>query len=286
MDLDLSPLADPVRLLAAVADGRPVVGGQIHTDRRGNVTTYRLWNYGVDAAAMEPEHEVGVSAEVIPAVLAATGPVAVVGHTSTTGTPEHNRTLSRARAEAVRDLLVTEGVPSDRVHAMAFGESGRGGDDVEDPFARAVRIMVAGTSAPSPPPPDRPTSVPRPPDEAVDHLIMTDPVAEKFWYDAVVLTYVPDLLNILGPTSSGLRGRWIVLDADFMQIGARGLVEAERPDAVERYERDREKVLDWVWRDYSHTLELQGRGFNQSYEVVDEAGRVVDRPFAGREGLL
>ena len=288
MELDLSPLAAPVRLLATVATGAPVDGGQTHRDRRGNVVVYRLWNYGVDASAMEPEHEVSVSADVVPEALATSGPVAVVGHASTTGTAEHNRTLSVARASAVGRLLIDEGVAPERVSVMGFGESPRANDEAEDPFERAVRVVVVGVPAPVEPAPDGPGSVPRPPDAAIDHLVETDPIAEKYWYDAVMLTYVPDILNVLGPSSAGLGnfGRWVVVDLLKMADSTRDLLAAEHPDAPERLRRDRKKVLDWVWRDYTHTLGLQGRGFNPSYEVVDETGRVVDRPFAGREDLL
>ncbi len=106
MDLDLSPLAAPVRLLATVAAGAAVNGGQIHRDRRGNVVVYRLWNYASTRRRWRPEHEVSVSADVVPEALATSGPVAVVGQASTMGasaprTPRRARTESQRRADAL-----------------------------------------------------------------------------------------------------------------------------------------------------------------------------------------
>lgn len=48
--------------------------------------------------------------------------VEVVGHTDSTGSAEYNDTLSRARAEAVRQYLITHGVSSARLRASGAGE--------------------------------------------------------------------------------------------------------------------------------------------------------------------
>lgn len=49
--------------------------------------------------------------------------VAVEGHTDNTGKPEKNQALSEARANAVRDFLVEQGVPADKVTAVGKGEA-------------------------------------------------------------------------------------------------------------------------------------------------------------------
>jgi outer membrane protein OmpA-like peptidoglycan-associated protein len=49
--------------------------------------------------------------------------VGVEGHTDNTGTAEKNQALSEKRAEAVRDFLVSTGVPSDRVTAVGKGDT-------------------------------------------------------------------------------------------------------------------------------------------------------------------
>ena len=49
--------------------------------------------------------------------------IAVEGHTDNVGTPAKNQTLSEKRAEAVRDFLVSAGVPADRVTAVGKGDT-------------------------------------------------------------------------------------------------------------------------------------------------------------------
>jgi outer membrane protein OmpA-like peptidoglycan-associated protein len=48
--------------------------------------------------------------------------VEVQGHTDNSGTPEHNKTLSEQRAEAVRLWLVQHGVVADRLIARGYGQ--------------------------------------------------------------------------------------------------------------------------------------------------------------------
>ena len=47
--------------------------------------------------------------------------VRIEGHTDSTGTAEHNRDLSRRRAESVRAFLVKSGVDGRRLSAQGFG---------------------------------------------------------------------------------------------------------------------------------------------------------------------
>lgn len=49
--------------------------------------------------------------------------IVVEGHTDSVGAPEMNQELSRKRAAAVRDALVSNGVSSDRVSVEGFGAS-------------------------------------------------------------------------------------------------------------------------------------------------------------------
>ena len=48
--------------------------------------------------------------------------IVVEGHTDSEGADEPNMTLSRARAQAVRDHLVSRGVPQDRISSVGKGE--------------------------------------------------------------------------------------------------------------------------------------------------------------------
>lgn len=47
----------------------------------------------------------------------------VEGHTDNTGTESHNMDLSIRRAQAVKNLLIQQGVSSSRIEAIGFGES-------------------------------------------------------------------------------------------------------------------------------------------------------------------
>jgi len=49
--------------------------------------------------------------------------VAIEGHTDSVGSDEKNQQLSEKRANAVRDYLVSSGVPADRVTATGKGEA-------------------------------------------------------------------------------------------------------------------------------------------------------------------
>jgi outer membrane protein OmpA-like peptidoglycan-associated protein len=49
--------------------------------------------------------------------------VEVQGHTDSSGTPDHNKSLSEDRAEAVRAWLVAHGVPTDRLVAHGYGQT-------------------------------------------------------------------------------------------------------------------------------------------------------------------
>ena len=47
----------------------------------------------------------------------------VAGHTCSIGTDEYNMGLSQRRADAVRNYLISKGVPADRLTAKGYGES-------------------------------------------------------------------------------------------------------------------------------------------------------------------
>ncbi|MDR1050231.1 MAG: OmpA family protein [Deltaproteobacteria bacterium] len=51
------------------------------------------------------------------------GVVTIAGHTDAKGTDEYNMELGRKRAQAVRDILVKNGVPAERLEVQSFGKS-------------------------------------------------------------------------------------------------------------------------------------------------------------------
>jgi outer membrane protein OmpA-like peptidoglycan-associated protein len=72
---------------------------------------------------------------------APSGAIVVEGHTDSTGSQAANEELSRRRAEAVRDFLITHGVDRDRIRAVGLGPS-RPVADNKTPEGRANNRRV------------------------------------------------------------------------------------------------------------------------------------------------
>lgn len=71
--------------------------------------------------------------------------LAVVGHSDTKGTKEHNISLSLERANVVRDLLVQKGIPQDCMVISSHGEGNpviQTADEVDEPQNRRVEVVV------------------------------------------------------------------------------------------------------------------------------------------------
>ncbi len=65
----------------------------------------------------------------------------IEGHTDSTGPTEHNEELSEARAESVKDALVSYGVEAERIETEGFGES-RPVESNETTFGRVQNRRV------------------------------------------------------------------------------------------------------------------------------------------------
>jgi outer membrane protein OmpA-like peptidoglycan-associated protein len=70
--------------------------------------------------------------------------IRVTGHTDTVGTPERNETLGSDRANAVKDVLLSEGVPEEKIQAQSKGETAPAvstKDEKPEPRNRRVEVQ-------------------------------------------------------------------------------------------------------------------------------------------------
>jgi outer membrane protein OmpA-like peptidoglycan-associated protein len=77
-------------------------------------------------------------------------PIVVEGYTDSVGSESNNLKLSQDRANAVRNFLISKGLPSDKLSAVGKGKSSPvASNDTADGRAnnRRVEIVVAGGSA-------------------------------------------------------------------------------------------------------------------------------------------
>jgi outer membrane protein OmpA-like peptidoglycan-associated protein len=71
--------------------------------------------------------------------------ISVVGHTDTVGSKEYNLTLSKNRANSVRDLLVQKGVDLNYIKTTSHGKENpliKTEDNVSEPKNRRVEVIV------------------------------------------------------------------------------------------------------------------------------------------------
>jgi outer membrane protein OmpA-like peptidoglycan-associated protein len=65
--------------------------------------------------------------------------VVVTGHADAAGDAQYNQALSERRSEAVRDILIAQGVPADAIRIEAQGEAQASGDPSRD---RRVDVQI------------------------------------------------------------------------------------------------------------------------------------------------
>jgi len=71
--------------------------------------------------------------------------ISIIGHTDTTGSDEYNMRLSSARAETVRDILVSYGIQSGQIELRYHGKRDPlipTGDNIREPRNRRVEVIV------------------------------------------------------------------------------------------------------------------------------------------------
>ncbi|MDN3644809.1 OmpA family protein [Pontixanthobacter aestiaquae] len=83
--------------------------------------------------------------------------IAITGHTDNSGPEPGNLALSRERANAVRNALISRGIPADGLRAIGRGSSNPvDGLDPADPANRRIEFSVIATEPLAPTPVDTP----------------------------------------------------------------------------------------------------------------------------------
>lgn len=106
--------------------------------------TYLVF-FNLNSARLTPEAEDIVARAVTTAKGKGDAPIAITGFTDTTGTPQYNLRLSKRRAEAVADAMVSRGVSAGRITTDGVGENNLlvpTGDGVAEPQNRRAQIAI------------------------------------------------------------------------------------------------------------------------------------------------
>ena len=106
----------------------------------GHVAIYGIY-FDVDKDVLKPESEVALNHILELLKLDGKLVLEVQGHTDNTGTPEHNKPLSDARAASVVKWLVAKGVADKRLKPKGYGETVPVGDN-KTPEGRAKNRRV------------------------------------------------------------------------------------------------------------------------------------------------
>jgi OOP family OmpA-OmpF porin len=81
--------------------------------------------FDFDKAVLKPEGKAAIDSQIISklAGVQKLELVLVTGHTDRIGTQRYNQRLSERRADAVRDYLVSRGVPRDKIETLGMGKT-------------------------------------------------------------------------------------------------------------------------------------------------------------------
>ena len=81
--------------------------------------------FDFDKAILKPEGKAAIDSEIISKLSSVQKLelVLVTGHTDRIGSQQYNQRLSERRADAVRDYLVSRGVPRDRIETLGMGKT-------------------------------------------------------------------------------------------------------------------------------------------------------------------
>jgi OmpA-OmpF porin, OOP family len=124
-DPDLVPKAPPPPPAAPPAPPPPPPPAPPPAPAVQKITLASKALFDFDKAVVKPEGKAAIDAEIISKLsqVQKLELVLVTGHTDRIGTQQYNQKLSERRADAVRDYLVSKGVPRDKIETLGMGKT-------------------------------------------------------------------------------------------------------------------------------------------------------------------
>lgn len=120
-----APVQDMVPTRDRIAAALRAIGLTVEPRGRGLAVRLPgpLFQFGSSDLHISASEKIRELASVLNQSYAANRQLVVEGHTDSLGSAEYNLSLSRWRAEAVKDELIFSGVPASRIEAAWYGES-------------------------------------------------------------------------------------------------------------------------------------------------------------------
>ena len=123
--VEAAPVAVVVPTRDRIADALRSVGLEVEPRGRGLAVRLPgpLFTFGSSDLNISASESIRRLASILNRNYAANRRLVVEGHTDSLGSAEYNLSLSRWRAEAVKDELIFSGVPGSRIDVAWYGES-------------------------------------------------------------------------------------------------------------------------------------------------------------------
>ncbi|MBS0325037.1 MAG: OmpA family protein [Proteobacteria bacterium] len=124
-DPDLVPKPTPVAAPAPAAPAAPAPAPAPAAPKVQKITLASKALFDFDKAVLKPEGKAAIDSEIVSKLpnVEKLELVLVTGHTDPIGTQKYNQKLSERRADAVRDYLVSKGVPKDKIETLGMGKT-------------------------------------------------------------------------------------------------------------------------------------------------------------------
>ena len=124
-DPDLVPKPPPPPAPAVVPPPPPPPPAPPPAPQIQKITLASKALFDFDKAILKPEGKAAIDSEVLARLKEVNKLelVLVTGHTDPIGTQAYNQKLSERRADAVRDYLVSKGVPKDKIETLGMGKT-------------------------------------------------------------------------------------------------------------------------------------------------------------------